>query len=80
MQEEYISIGNIDIDKYKNLLLKPIMTSEVIITYKQIEHINSKRFGLFEKYQYCLQEILENPDYIIEDPKHEDTRINYKEI
>ena len=44
MEEEYIEIGKIDIDKYSPLCDKEIITDEVIITYKQIEHINQQRF------------------------------------
>lgn len=76
--EEYISIGKIDIEKYKNICEKEIMTDEVIITYKQIDHINEERFGIYDKYKNKLGEILINPDYIIGDTKHTDTGLIIK--
>ena len=78
MEEEYINIGKINIDKYQNLCDKPIITDEVIITYKQIEHINEERAGIYEKYKNILREIVENPDYIIKDTKHEETGLVIK--
>lgn len=78
MEEEYINIGKIDINKYKNLCDKDIVTDEVIITYKQIEHINEERIGVYEKYKDDLEEIITNPDYIIKDTKHEETGLVIK--
>lgn len=73
MEEEYRKIGNIDINKYAQLCDSEIITDEVIITYKQIEHINTERMGVYDKYKEDLKEIIEDPDYIIEDPKHKET-------
>ncbi len=78
IMEEYINIGKIDLEKYMNLCNGTIKTDEVIITYKQIEHINEERFGIYEKYKNKLAEILNNPDYIIEDTKHIDTGLVIK--
>lgn len=78
MEEEYINIGKIDISKYKNLCSKDIVTDEVIITYKQIEHIKEEHLGIYEKYKDNLREIISNPDYIIEDTKHSETGLVIK--
>lgn len=78
MQEEYIHIGRIDINKYAKLCDKKILTDEVIITYKQIGHINEQRMGIYDKYQNKLQEIIEKPDYIIADTKHKETGLVIK--
>lgn len=78
MEKEYINIGKIDIRKYARLFNKSIITNEVIITYKQIEHINEERIGIFEKYKNKLKEVIENPDYIIEDTKHKETGLVIK--
>lgn len=78
MKKEYINIGKIDIEKYAKLFSRRIVTNEVIITYKQIEHINEKRIGTFEKYKNQLKDIIENPDYIIEDTKHKETGLIIK--
>lgn len=58
MKEEYIKIGKIDIKKYSGLCNEKIITNEVIITYKQIEHINEERRGIFDKYKDKLAEII----------------------
>jgi len=78
MEEEYINIGKIDIKKYEQLCNKKIQTDEVIITYKQIEHINEERIGVYDKYKDNLEDIIINPDYIIKDTKHEDTGLVIK--
>ena len=79
MEEEYIEIGKIDIKKYNLICKEKIITDEVIITYKQIEHINEKRMGLYDKYKEKLKDIIETPDYIIEDTKHKDTGLVIKQ-
>lgn len=79
MEEEYIRIGKLDISRYNKLCEKTIITDEVIITYKQIEHINEERLGIYEKYKNQLEEIIKNPDYIIADPKHDETGLVIKE-
>lgn len=76
--KEYIDVGKIDIDMYKNLSDKNIITDQVIITNKQIEHINQERLGTYEKYRTKLVEILQKPDYIIKDKKHEETGLVIK--
>lgn len=78
MEFEYINIGKIDINKYSKLCEKKITTDEVIITNKQIEHINEERKGTYKKYENRLKEIITNPDYIIEDTKHEETGLVIK--
>ena len=78
MENDYISIGKIDINKYADLCEKKITTNEVVITFKQIEHINEERLGTFDRYKDELQEIIKNPDYIIEDTKHKETGLVIK--
>lgn len=78
MEEEYINIGRIDKSKYASLCEKEIITDEVIITYKQIEHINKQRTGTYDKYKNELKSVIENPDYIIKDTKHKETGLVIK--
>ena len=78
MEEEYVEIGKIDIKKYSKLCENQIITNEVIITYKQIEHINEERPGVFDKYKDKLEDVIKTPDYIIEDPKHKETGLVIK--
>ena len=49
------------------------------MTYKQIEHVNEQRFGIYDKYKEKLKNIVENPDYIIKDTKHKETGLIIKE-
>lgn len=75
--KEYINIGKLDKTKYKKINSN-ITTDEVIITYKQIEHIEEERKGTYEKYKEKLKEVIADPDYIIEDKKHIDTGLVIK--
>ncbi len=76
--KEYIHIGKIDIVKYKKLHKNRILTDEVIISDKQIKHICEKRGEIYDKYKDNLIEILNFPDYIIKDTKHEETALVIK--
>ena len=78
MEEEYIEIGKIEKNKYALLCNNEIITDEVIITYKQITHINEERMGVYDKYKDKLRDVIENPDYIIEDTKHKETGLIIK--
>ena len=77
---EYITICEIDTSKYQGLCEELIISKEVIITNKQIEHINGKKERGFEKYEKHLKNIIEDPDYIIKDLKHKDTGLVIKKI
>lgn len=59
------SIGKIDIEKYK-CVTDDIKTDEVIITDKQIEHIKERHPNDYERYFGYAQQIISNPDYILE--------------
>lgn len=61
-------IGNIDPQKFKNLSID-IREKEVIITEERIAHIKERHPDDFQRYSKYLKEIIENPDYIIEDKK-----------
>lgn len=80
MEKEYINIGKINLNKYEKLCDNPIITDEVIITYKQIEHINEERMGVYDKYKDTLKDIIEDPDYIIKDTKHKETGLVIKKF
>ena len=78
--EEYVNIGKIDIEKYKSITDKQIITEEVIITYKQIKHINEKEERNFSKHKSKLKSMIEDPDYIIKDTTHKDTGLVVKKF
>ncbi len=65
-------------DIYK-CVAEDIVTDEVVITTKQIDHIRERHPNAFEKYKEFFSEIITSPDYIIESPKP-GTAIVLKEI
>lgn len=71
-------IGRLDKNIYK-CVTDDIVTDEVVITAKQIEHIQERHLNAFDKYEQYLEEIVRDPDYIIESPKP-NTAIVLKEI
>jgi len=61
-------VCDLDIEKYK--CVSPyIRTGEVIITDERIKHIQERHPEDFERYSIYLKEIVEKPDYIIEDAR-----------
>jgi len=75
VKTELHSLGTIDIDKYKNVTDKRILTNEVIITYNRIEHIIQRRGkSFYDEYHGYFEQIVKDPDYIFKDIK-EDTAI-----
>lgn len=71
-------VGKIDIEKYK-CISEDIITDEVIITEKQVEHIKENHPNDFERFNYFFTDIVENPDYIVEANKP-NTALILKEI
>lgn len=58
-------IGNIDKEIYR-CVIDDILTSEVVITDKQIEHIKERHPGDYECFYRFLGEMIAQPDYILE--------------
>ena len=72
-------IGKIDknkLGKYKYRLV----TDDVILTEERIKHIQEHHPGDYEKYKDYIIEIVNNPDYIIDDNKNIDTVLFMKTI
>lgn len=70
-------IGKIDknkIGKYKD----KVTTYDVIITNERIKHIQTRHPGDYEKYISYISDIIENPDYILEDKDNIDTMLFLK--
>lgn len=59
------TIGKIDIKKYQ-FVTKDIKTDEVIITDERIQHIKERHPNDYERYYAYMEDIVVNPDYIIE--------------
>ena len=58
-------VGKID-KKIYSCITEDIVTDEVIITDERIAHIKERHPDDYEKYYSYLQQILEDPDYILE--------------
>ena len=72
-------IGKIDKEKlgeYKEKLI----TTDVILTEERIRHIKEHHPGDYEKFSMYIQEIIEDPDYILDDNKNIDTVLYIKNI
>ncbi len=77
--EEVQYIGKLDknkIGEYKD----KIVTDEVIITDERIEHIKEHHPEDYEKYGKYINEIIKNPDFVLEDTKNIDTILFMKTI
>ena len=61
--QNYIGSLNIHVFSYA---VRTLITDEVIITDKQIEHINNHHSMAYEKYSTYIPVMLNDPDFIIE--------------
>lgn len=69
MGKEYTYIGKLD----KNILGKyseRIVTEDVILTYERREHILSRHKEMCDEIFSNINEVLCNPDYVLEDNKN----------
>lgn len=72
-------IGRIDIELFKPISEK-IITDEVILTEKQMEHIEERHPGILYKYEKYFTEVIEKPDYILKDNMRKNTALVLKTI
>lgn len=72
------SVGKIDKDIYK-CVTDDLITDEVVITDRQIDHIKERHPNDFERYKQYFSAIVSEPDYIIEASKPK-TALVLKEI
>lgn len=79
MEENYINIGKINVEMFKNIS-QNISTNEVILTRERYLHILEGHREDFELYANMMPEIIENPDYILKDYKNENTAMVIKHI
>jgi len=78
MEEEYIEIGKINtklIEKYYQL-----QTERLIITKERIEHTNKRHNNDYNLYGHYIPDIINNPDYILDDIENIDTLLYLKTI
>lgn len=78
MEEEYIEIGKINIEILKKYY--ELKTDRLILTKERIEHINKRHNNDYELYGKYMLDIIENPDYILEDIENIDTVLYLKTI
>ena len=71
-------IGKIDKEIYK-CITEDILTDEVIITDRQVEHIKERHPNDFEQFEKYFGQIVAEPDYIIETSKPK-TALVLKEV
>ena len=57
-------IGKIDLNIYK-CITEDIVTDEVVITEKQVQHIRERHPAHYEKFSEFFLEIVADPDYIV---------------
>lgn len=72
-------VGKLDrekLGKYKD----KIITETVILTTERMRHILEHHPGDYENFHTYITEILENPDYILDDAKNEDTVLYLKSL
>lgn len=72
-------IAKIDKEKLGKYRYK-IITTDVILTEERIKHIKEHHPGDYEQYGMYIQEVIEKPDYILEDNKNIDTVLYLKSI
>lgn len=80
MEQQYTNIGRIDIEKISKYKEK-VVTDEVILTNERLNnHILRYHEKEYEQVSQYVTNIIEEPDYIIEDNAHIDTLIFLKNI
>lgn len=73
-------IGRIN-KKVIGIYKEKIITSDIILTNERLYgHILISHKKDYEEFQPYIEEVIKNPDYVIEDNKHNDTLIFLKEI
>lgn len=72
-------IGKLDKNKLGEYGQK-IVTFDVILTEERLKHIQERHPGDYEKYGIYMEEIVSNPNYVLEDNKNTDTIIMLKRI
>ena len=76
--EEYKEIGVLELKLLKKFY--NIKTNKLIITKERIEHINKRHSNDYNLYGKYMSEIINKPDYILQDSKNDNTVLYLKEI
>ena len=78
-EKEVQYIGKIDKNKIGRFKDK-IVTEDVILSEERIKHIKEHHPGDYERYGKHINEIIEEPDYILVDNKNKDTLLYMKTL
>ena len=76
--EEYVKIGILNVDILRKYF--KIKTDKLIITKERISHINKKHQTDYEIYGKYILQIIQEPDYILQDVENDDTVLYLKSI
>ena len=79
MKKGYVKIGKLDKKILEDNFLF-IAEEEVIFTFERYKHVERKHKEDLELYQSRLKEIIEKPDYIIQDIKYNNTIMMIKKM
>ena len=74
---EVHTVGRIDREIYK-CITEDIVTDEVIITDERLKHIQERHPEAYESTIEYVANIIQNPDYIISDEKHDNTGLVFR--
>lgn len=72
-------VGRINKEIY-TCITEDIVTDEVVITEKQVQHIKERHSEAYDKIISSFDEVLQNPDFIIRDDKHANTGLVIKQL
>ena len=79
MKKGYVKIGKLDKKILEDKFLS-IAEEEVIFTFERYKHVERNHKEDLELYQSRLKEIIEKPDYIVQDIKHNNTIMIIKKM
>ena len=79
MKKGYVKIGKLDKKILEDNFLS-IAEEEVIFTFERYKHVERNHKEDLELYQSRLKEIIEKPDYIVQDIKHNNTIMIIKKM
>ena len=74
-----IYIGKLDKEKM-GLYKYKVLNTDVILTEERIKHIKERHLGDYEEYGHFIKDIIQKPNFVLEDTKNIDTIIMLKKI
>ena len=80
MKKGYVKIGKLDKKILEDNFLSIAEEEEVIFTFERYKHVERNHKEDLELYQSRLKEIIEKPDYIVQDIKHNNTIMIIKKM